>query len=284
MTSPPIECSDITFYISSPEDEVIHANISGKKNCETNFITENDTVNDCNWKQINNNVDYLKYNDSNAECHSIENYSESENEVMANIVNKKREKKNQVENKMEGGGENQECFCEVNDNSQNKLKNSNGHMDVYCQCDGQTLSPCKARHSSPRSSSRVQFKDTIENCKDNYSVEDGLKTEDGSGETLKKSLLSVNGSNGHINGMFHDCATDLENRKTSINRIPEDIQHSDEFSITNIQRLSRNSRYTKRSKRNAIAPIPEEKTSWWKEFSVTHIKASIIYILRVYCV
>jgi hypothetical protein len=37
----------------------------------------------------------------------------------------------------------------------------------------------------------------------------GLKTEDGSGETLKKSLLSVNGSNGHVNGVFHDSAADL---------------------------------------------------------------------------
>jgi hypothetical protein len=72
MTNPPIECSDITFYVSSPEDEVIHANISGNKICETNFITENDTVNDCSWKQINNNVDYLKYNDNNADCHSIQ--------------------------------------------------------------------------------------------------------------------------------------------------------------------------------------------------------------------
>ena len=278
MTNPPIECSDITFYVSSPEDEVIHANISGNKICETNFITENDTVNDCSWKQINNNVDYLKYNDNNADCHSIENYSESENEVMANFVNEKREKMNKVENKMEEGGENKECFCEINDdNSQNKLTNGNGHMDVYCQCDGQALSPCKARHVSTRSSSRVHFKDTIEDSKDNYSVEDGLKTEDGSGETLKKSLLSVNGSNGHVNGVFHDSAADLEKRKTSINRIPEDIQHSDEFSITNIQRLSRNSRCTKRSKHKPIPPITEVKTSWWKEFSVTHIKVSIIY-------
>lgn len=282
MTTPPIECSDITFYISSPEDEIIHANISGNKKCETNFITENDTVNDCSSKQINNNVDYLKYNDSNSECQSLENYSESENEVMANIVNEKREKMNQVENKMEGGCENPDFFSEINnDNSQNKLTNGNGHMDVYCQCDGQTLSPCKARHSSTRSSSRVQFKDTIERCKDNHSVDDGLKTEDGSGETLKKSLLSVNGSNGHINGVFHDSATDIEKRKMSINRIPEDAQHSDEFSITNIQRLSRNSRYTKRSKRKVIPPVPEEKTSWWKEFSVTHIKVCKYEILNI---
>jgi hypothetical protein len=79
---------------------------------------------------------------------------------------------------MEEGGENKECFCEINDdNSQHKLTNGNGHMDVYCQCDGQALSPCKARHVSTRSSSRVHFKDTIEDSKDNYSVEDGLKTE-----------------------------------------------------------------------------------------------------------
>lgn len=267
MTSPTVECSDITFYISGPEEDVSHTNNSGNnQKSEAEFVK-------CNEKRldyIDSNPSFLRYIDSNAECHSIENYSESENEMISNRLNEKREKMN--ENELDTNLENRNSVKDIREaNSYHQIKTNGetGGKYIDCQCDGQTLSPCTAIHSC----SRVHFKDSP-----NKSLEDinsNRENEFMLTNSSSKKKVSLTLPNGLVNGVYNGSMTDLENGKQFGNGKHSGFQKSDEFSITNIQRLSRNSRYRKRSQRDVIPPEIQEKTTWWKEFSVTHIKVRI---------
>ncbi|XP_063441088.1 adenylate cyclase type 2-like isoform X2 [Mytilus trossulus] len=282
MTSPTVECSDITFYISGPEEDVSHTNNSGNnQKSEAEFVK-------CNEKRldyIDSNPSFLRYIDSNAECHSIENYSESENEMISNRLNEKREKMN--ENELDTNLESRNSVKDIRDaNSYHQIKTNGetGGKYIDCQCDGQTLSPCTAIHSCPR----VHFKDSP-----NKSLEDinsNRENEFMLTNSSSKKKVSLTLPNGLVNGVYNGSLTDLENgNQYSNGKHSSGFQKSDEFSITNIQRLSRNSRYRKRSQRDVITPEIQEKTTWWKEFSVTHIKATfhnlqIEKLYQCYCV
>lgn len=259
-TTIPVECSDITFYISSPEDEVYCVN------------TSSNPIPGVNGPIEHTDTDYLKHIDSSAECHSIENFSESENEVISNFLNESIERGAMTELQID------DTLKKENGITKNKEGLRNGSIDsgctkdisgndLECQCDGQTLSPCKALHSSTKSS-RVHFEDVNNDAKSNSPNHVEYKnSSNGNPVTVSNGDLH----NKHLDS--NNCSANLE--KGRHNLMPNGVksEKDEEFSITNIQRLSRNSRYRKRSQREVVPSEDIEKTSWWKEFSVTHIKA-----------
>lgn len=265
MTSVPIECSDITFYISSPEDGVSSGNNF------TNTIPEIHGI-----ERTDQTSSFLKHNDSSAECHSIENYSESENEVISNILNESKEKGTMTDLKIDEKNENGDVGKEKKEENRNGSIDSGCRKDISgndfeCQCDGQTLSPCKALHSSNKSS-RVHFKDLNED--ENSNSESHVKYNKNSFNGNSATFSNGNVHHRHLDS--NNCSANLENGKHDLLQSGVKSSKEEEFSITNIQRLSRNSRYRKRNQREVIPVEETEKTSWWKEFSVTHIKVRTV--------